>query len=84
MELSDAIDHFRAELERVKCAITALEAVLDKKPLPEPPTKSNRGRKSMGEAERLVVGARMKKYWAARRIERARQPATDGDAGHVH
>ena len=62
INLTPVIRGLQDELKRVEAAIAALGAV----PQGAQP-QSRRGRKSMGDAERLDVSARMKAYWSNRR-----------------
>ena len=67
MDLTKTIDLIRDELACIEAAIAALERVAQFEPVPIPMVKSRRGRKSMGAEERLIVSARMKRYWTSRR-----------------
>lgn len=63
MDLNKTIAELRAQRDKLESVINELERLTDgtgKMP-------SSRGRKSMGEAERREVSARMKRYWASRR-----------------
>jgi hypothetical protein len=65
MDLNDTLQMLRRELEDLNWTIAKLEK-LSQSPTP----KRRRGRKSMGDEERLVVSARIKRYWANRRQAR--------------
>jgi hypothetical protein len=67
MDLSDALAKLYAEKESLIRAITALEGLQNGAQAP----RSRRGRKSMNPDERQEVSARMKKYWASRRMANA-------------
>jgi hypothetical protein len=76
MDLGKVIQDLYGEKEKLVQIIKALEE------LHQPGAvgifqPKRRGRKSMGEAERLEVAARMTKYWAKRRAAKA------GDAAAV-
>jgi hypothetical protein len=75
INLTPVIRDLQDELKRVEAAIAALEAV----PYGAE-RQSRRGRKSMGEAERHEVSARMKAYWANRRTANAAS-VFEGHAG---
>jgi hypothetical protein len=68
MDLSKAIRELHIEKERLERTIASLEK-LQRETLSEAPgmPKRRRGRKSMEQAERREVSARMKRYWASRR-----------------
>jgi hypothetical protein len=66
MDLTKAMRELHLEKQRIDRAIASLEDLAHDTPAPEAPGE-RRGRKSMGEAERRDVSARMKKYWASRR-----------------
>ena len=70
MDLFEAIQKLYKEKESLLRAIAALESLQQSSGLPEG-RRSRRGRKSMNAAERLEVSARMKKYWASRRVAAA-------------
>ncbi len=74
VNLSDTITHLRSELRRVQTAIETLESLAG---VPSGQSKSKRGRKNMSPEERLIVGERMRKYWASRR-EQNHQDNTPG------
>lgn len=61
MNYTQIISDLRRELKRIEEAIQALEECERQK------VEGRRGRKSMGDAERIEVSERMKRYWAARR-----------------
>lgn len=63
MDFWKALDELIVERKRLDRAIAVLESIGSEKPEPT----SRRGRKSMGEEERKIVGERMKRYWASRR-----------------
>jgi hypothetical protein len=63
MDLNRTIADLRAQREKLQAVIKQLEGLDGTGVKPRSP----RGRKSMGEAERRVVSARMKRYWAKRR-----------------
>ena len=69
MNLNETIRELRAEHARITNAIAKLEALVGSGNGGKP-TRSRRGRKFMGEAERRAVSLRMQKYWAARRRAR--------------
>ena len=60
--VADTLELLRDRLKLVEETIAALERHL-------PAARSKRGRKSIGEAERLQISERMLKYWAGRRSE---------------
>lgn len=66
MDLNGTIRELRAEIEKIDAVIAELEA-LNGADTGFIESGSRRGRKSMGEAERREVSARMKRYWASRR-----------------
>jgi hypothetical protein len=68
MDLNKTISELRAQRDRIEGVIQQLEAMKDGAPVK---TRSTRGRKSMGEAERREVSARMKRYWGSWRKARA-------------
>lgn len=59
MDFTPIIDELQTRLAIVNKTIDALEKFRDDRQ-----KHSKRGRKSMGEAERLVVSERIKRYWA--------------------
>jgi hypothetical protein len=65
INLEKAIQQLRDRKDMVERAIAQLEDLL-KGPQADV-GRSRRGRKSMAEAERLQVSARMKNYWENRR-----------------
>ena len=67
MDLRRALGELYAQRERLLTAIAKLEALADSNREGGPARRSNRGRKSMGAAERREVSERMRKYWATRR-----------------
>ena len=68
MDLSNAIEKLYAEKESLIRAISALEALQNEAKAGASIARSRRGRKSMNPEERQEVSARMKKYWASRRV----------------
>lgn len=69
MDLQKAIRELYDEKERIDGVIASLEQLLRTNGPGAP--KRKRGRKSMGPLERQDVSARMRNYWAARRIDRS-------------
>jgi hypothetical protein len=71
MNLNKILACLYARKQILDRAITALEKMLETgQPssfLKPPSSRRRRGRQSMGNAERLQVSARMKRYWADRR-----------------
>jgi len=70
LDLYRTIQELQEERKRVLDLIRAMEEVQRTYSLSLPTAKTTarrRGRKSMGEAERQQVSARMKQYWAIRR-----------------
>ena len=66
MNLTEIIRSLYDEKAKLEDSIAALEAL--KSPnVPAGWQPQRRGRKSMGAEERLLVSARMKRYWEARR-----------------
>ena len=66
MELEQLIEKLREERTKLDETIASLQQLkVEVKPF----LKSKRGRKFMDEAGRQEVSERMKKYWAARRIQ---------------
>jgi hypothetical protein len=61
IDLVKVLEQLRSRKELVERAIAQLEELARDHP------RSRRGRKSMGEAERLEVSSRMKSYWESRR-----------------
>jgi hypothetical protein len=68
VRLYEILAMLRSERDRLERTIKALEQL-------EQQTKSGRGRRSMGEAERKAVSERMWRYWEAWR-QRKREDAT--------
>ena len=64
MDLVQTISDLRAEVNKIKAAISHLESLNGADPVE---ARSRRGRKFMGEVERREVSVRMKRYWASRR-----------------
>jgi len=70
LDLYRAIRELQAERKRVIDLIRAMEEVGHVyAPAAGQATRSRRGRKSMGVAERQEVSERMRKYWARRRAQ---------------
>jgi len=67
MDLQKAIRDLYEEKERLDGVIASLEQYLRTNGAGV--EKRKRGRKSMGPEERQVVSARMRDYWAARRVD---------------
>jgi hypothetical protein len=67
MDQEDTIRHYKAQLEKVVLALAELEELRELQKVSGGRIKSNRGRKSMSNDERLEVSGRMKKYWANKR-----------------
>lgn len=68
MDLDRILSELRVERDMLERAVAHLETLtLDFGDNVAPVRRSTRGRKFMGDAERRVVSARMKKYWASRR-----------------
>jgi len=76
MSLERAIKELNAEKVQLEAAIASLESLAARGISDNAPGR--RGRKSMGEAERRVVSARMKKYWEDWRTNKARHAAATG------
>jgi hypothetical protein len=77
MDLSKTIQDLYAEkdkLERVIASLEELQRAADANSQVMGRSK-RRGRKSMGSQERQEVSARMKKYWAGRRVPKQPPPA---------
>jgi hypothetical protein len=71
MDLAQTIRRLRKERKKIEQMIEGLQALRAKEAVRAampPPVKKRRGRKSMGDEERAVVSARMKAYWAGRRV----------------
>jgi hypothetical protein len=64
VDLTATIRELRAQRDKLESAIKELETFNGAGPVKP---RSPRGRKSMDEAERREVSARMKRYWASRR-----------------
>ena len=73
MDLFKAIRELHEERKRLDKLIAFLEKGLAEKTKKAPAKR--RGRKSMEAEERKLVSERMKKYWEARRAEKARKDA---------
>lgn len=71
MDLQKTIEFLYDEKEKLERVIASLEELQRHSvTLPElPRIRDRRGRKYMGQEERQVVSARMKRYWASRREE---------------
>jgi hypothetical protein len=84
MDLYKAIRELYAEKERLEDAIASLEELMEAKLVTDELNldnlKKRRGRKSMGAEERKQVSERMKKYWASRRVHKAKASS----AGESH
>jgi hypothetical protein len=65
VDLEKVLQELRSRKELIERAIAQMEGLLYEADGDAP--HSRRGRKSMGEAERLQVSARMKSYWETRR-----------------
>ena len=74
MNLTEIIRDLYNEKAKVEKSIAALET-LNSDQGAGPVFARRRGRKSMGTEERGLVSERMKKYWAARRAQRAAHSA---------
>src|SRR5271157_2487194 len=64
MDIQKALSELYEEKKRLDWTISTLEARLKISPLQ---SRGRRGRKSMGDDERLKVSERMSAYWAGRR-----------------
>ena len=64
MDLNKTIVELRAQRDKIDAVIKQLEAMSDGSPVR---TRSTRGRKFIGAAERREISERMKRYWAGRR-----------------
>src|ERR1700676_5058156 len=74
MDIQKALSELYEEKKRLDWTIHTLEARLKISPLQ---SRGRRGRKNMGDDERLKVSARMSAYWAGRRAaKRVAQAAT--------
>jgi hypothetical protein len=72
--LHKALTELESERQRLDQKITAVRAVLDSGFDGQTTTRARRGRRrrpTMSAAARRAVSERMKKYWAARRAEKA-------------
>ncbi len=78
MDLTEIIRNLYVEKARVEDSIAALEA-LESPQAGSATPRSRRGRKSMGAQERELVAERMKRYWAARREQKAASVAAGSD-----
>lgn len=68
MDIAQIIRELHLERERVDKAIRLLEElILENRRAADAPRGGGRGRKFMGQAERLAVSQRMRKYWEERR-----------------
>ena len=76
MEVVELLQQLREQNERMSRAIAALEELQEDGFRFQTHVARGRGRKSMGPAERSVVSARMKRYWAERRSEKIKETAT--------
>src|SRR5271155_3657262 len=74
MDIQKALSELYEEKKRLDWTISTLEARLKISPSQ---SRGRRGRKSMGDDERLKVSERMSAYWAGRRAaKRVAQAAT--------
>ena len=71
LNLDKTLRDLRRQLDSVNRAITTMESIS----LDPAPTR-RRGRRSMGHEERLVVSARMKRYWAEKRRAKEERKAS--------
>ena len=69
MDLVKAIQELSVQKKQLDAAIATLEGLLGGVPAI---VGKKRGRKQMSPEERSLVSARMSKYWASRRKERAK------------
>ena len=67
MDLYRIINDLIEERDRLQLIIESLEAMGSGAESPDPSRPAGRGRKSMDDAARKQVSARMKLYWARRR-----------------
>lgn len=67
MDLNKVLAELRAERAKLEVIIEQLEELGGTGADTVLASRSRRGRKSMSDAERREVSARMKKYWASRR-----------------
>ena len=70
MELHKIIDKLRKERAKLDDIIASLEHMQRAKLAAKKHVPKKRGRKFMDEKARQEVSARMKNYWAARRMKR--------------
>ena len=75
MELDAMLRELIREWKRVKRTIVRLEA--QQRRLEAQTKVTRRGRKSMGQEERLEVSQRMKEYWRARRAKQEADSPSD-------
>jgi hypothetical protein len=73
MDIQKALSELYEEKKRLDWTISTLEARLKNVPSP---ARSRRGRKNMGDDERLKVSERMSAYWAGRRAAKRAAQAT--------
>jgi len=74
MDITKVLERLKSEKAAIERAIAEIEAIL-KSPGPTPQSvraPERRGRKSMGDQERVEVSTRMKAYWAKKRAERGK------------
>ena len=71
MDLRQTILLLRGELKKVEATIAAVEKLDETVLAPPARSPARRGRKSMGPEERLEVAERMRRYWAARRVQQS-------------
>jgi hypothetical protein len=67
MDLEKAIRDLLAERDRINGIITQLELMQKHQGTAPPRNQKQRGRKSMSDAERVIVSNRMRQYWESRR-----------------
>lgn len=78
VDLYKAIRTLYDEKERVDRLISSLERMKARGPDRAPQViRIRRGRRRMTAAERLEVSQRMKRYWAARRLQPGSESASD-------
>ena len=76
IDLRKVLKDLYSQRERLEHVITSLEALQRSSAAGLPnPKQTNRGRKSMGAAERLEVSERMRKYWATLRKKKTLEPS---------
>ena len=76
IDLRKVLKDLYTQRERLEHVITSLEALQQGSAAGLPPQKTtNRGRKSMGAAERREVSERMRKYWATLRKKKTLEPS---------